>query len=125
MGTLEVGLALVDMVSMGAETERQFVDKYYSEKIISIEGADSEEMPARMIGIEAVKGKHDWWYENNEVHGTSVEGPFIGLQKDQFAVKFTMDHTPKGGARTQMQEIAFFTVKNDKIVQEEYLYLAG
>jgi hypothetical protein len=36
-----------------------------------------------------------------------------------------MDHTPTGGERAQMQEIALFTVKDDKIIQEEYLYLMG
>ena len=36
-----------------------------------------------------------------------------------------MDMTPHGGERTQMEEIAIYTVKDDKIVQEEYLYLMG
>lgn len=123
MGALEIGLALVEMVPQGRASEQEFVAQYYSDDIVSIEGQGSEEMPARIEGIAAIKGKHDWWYDNNEVHSTSVEGPYVGNREDQFIVKFTMDHTPTGGERTQMQEVALFTVKDDKIIQEEYLYL--
>lgn len=125
MGALEIGLALVEMVPQGRAGEQDFVAQYYSDDIVSIEGQGSEEMPARIEGIAAIKGKHDWWYDNNDVHSTSVEGPYVGHREDQFIVKFTMDHTPNDGERTQMQEVALFTVKDDKIVQEEYLYLMG
>jgi hypothetical protein len=125
MGVLEVGQALVEMVPQGRASEQEFVVQYYSDNIVSVEGQGSDEMPARIEGIAAIKGKHDWWYDNNEVHSTAVEGPYVGNREDQFAVKFTMDHTPTGGERAQMQEIALFTVKDDKIIQEEYLYLMG
>jgi hypothetical protein len=125
MGVLEVGQALVEMVPQGRASEQEFVVQYYSDNIVSVEGQGSDEMPARIEGIAAIKGKHDWWYNNNEVHSTAVEGPYVGNREDQFAVKFTMDHTPTGGERAQMQEIALFTVKDDKIIQEEYLYLMG
>ena len=36
-----------------------------------------------------------------------------------------MDMTPKDGERTQMTEVGLYTLKNDKIAQEEYLYLMG
>jgi hypothetical protein len=125
MGVLEVGQALVEMVPQGRASEQEFVVQYYSDNIVSVEGQGSDEMPARIEGIAAIKGKHDWWYDNNEVHSTAVEGPYVGNREDQFAVKFTMDHTPTGGERAQMQEVALFTVKDDKIIQEEYLYLMG
>ena len=125
MGVLEVGQALVQMVPQGRASEQDFVAQYYSDNIVSIEGQGSEEMPAKIEGIAAIKGKHDWWYDNNEVHSTAVEGPYVGNREDQFAVKFTMDHTPTGGERAQMQEVALFTVKDDKIIQEEYLYFMG
>jgi hypothetical protein len=125
MGALEVGQKLVEMVNSGRDGEAGFVNGYYSDDIVSIEGGGSEEMPARMEGIDAIRGKHAWWYDNNEVHGTTVEGPYIGNRDDQFVAKFVLDSTPKGGERTQMAEVAIFTVKDDKIVQEEYLYLMG
>lgn len=36
-----------------------------------------------------------------------------------------MDATPKGGERNKLDEVGLFTVKSDKVVQEEYLYLMG
>ena len=125
MGALEVGQKMVALVNEGREGEAAFVRDYYAKNIVSIEGQGSEAMPARIEGIDAVHGKHDWWYANNTVHGTSAEGPFVGHRDDQFAVRFSMDITPEGGERSQMTEVALYTVKNDKIVQEEYLYLMG
>lgn len=125
MGALEVGQKMVALVNEGREGEAAFVRDYYAKNIVSIEGQGSEAVPARIEGIDAVHGKHDWWYANNTVHGTSAEGPFVGHRDDQFAVRFTMDITPEGGERSRMTEVALYTVKNDKIVQEEYLYLMG
>ena len=75
--------------------------------------------------MDAIKGKHEWWFGNNEVHSTLAEGPFIGLRDNQFMLRFMMDITPTGGERMQMIETAMYTVKDDKIVQEEYFYLMG
>lgn len=53
-------------------------------------------------------------------------GPFCGHREDQFVVHFVMDVTPKAaGERTQLNEVALYTVANGKIVQEEFLYLMG
>jgi hypothetical protein len=27
-------------------------------------------MPARIDGLDAIKGKNEWWFGNNEVHST-------------------------------------------------------
>ncbi len=41
-------------------------------------------------------------------------------------MKFDIDATPKeSGERTQMTEVGLYTVDGDKIVQEEFLGLAG
>ena len=121
MGVLEIGKALVEAASQGPEKESAFVADYYADSIVSIEGhVDSDDMPGR---IEGIKGKHDWWYGNNTVHGVVAVGPFVGHRDDQFIVQFTMDITPNGGERMQMIEAGLYTVADDKIVQEEYLYL--
>ncbi|MFP6807309.1 MAG: SnoaL-like domain-containing protein [Pseudomonadales bacterium] len=111
------------MVAQGRESEQAFVTQYYANNIVSIEGRGSDEMPVNIEGIEAIRAKHNWWYDNNEVHGTTVEGPYVGHREDQFVLKITMDITPTGGERNQMVEVALFTIKDDKIAQEEYLYL--
>lgn len=125
MGAMEVGQKLVEMVNAGRDSEADFVTQYYADDIVSIEGQGSDEMPARIEGIDAIRGKHAWWYDNNEVHGTSVEGPYVGHRADQFVARFVMDITPKGGERMQMTEVGLFTTRDDKIIQEEYLYLVG
>jgi hypothetical protein len=66
-------------------------------------------------GLDAIKGKHEWWFCNNEVHSTVAEGPFIGLRDSQFMLRFTMDIKPTGGERMQMVETALYRVREDKI----------
>jgi hypothetical protein len=82
-------------------------------------------MPARMEGVDAIRGKNQWCYANNEVHSTSATGPFVGHRDDQFVVRFHLDVTPIGGERMQMDEVGLFTVKDGKVAQEEFLYLMG
>ena len=124
MGAMEVGQKLVELVNQGREGEAVFVRDYYADDIVSIEGQGSEDMPARIEGIDAIQAKHAWWYDNNEVHSTVAEGPYIGHRDDQFVIRFVMDLT-SNGERGQMTEVGLFTVKDDKIAQEEYLYLMG
>ena len=124
MSVMEIGKKLVELCNAGKDGE--VVDKYYDEKIVSIEGQGSDEMPARMEGIQAIKGKHDWWYENHEIHSSKAVGPFCGHRDDQFAVLFEMDVTNKpSGQRSQMTEVALYTISGGKIAQEEFLYLMG
>jgi ketosteroid isomerase-like protein len=74
-----------------------------------------------MTGIDAVRQKHEWWDANNEVHSVQVNGPFLG--EDQFAVQFTFDSTFKpSGQRRRMKEMALYTVKDGRIVREEFFY---
>ncbi len=124
MGALEIGQKMVTMVSGGRESEQAFVTQYYDNAIVSIEGGTGD-MPQKMEGIDAIRSKHDWWYDNNEVHNTQAIGPYVGHRADQFIVRFMMDITPKDGARMTMEEVAIYTVAGEKIVQEEYLYLMG
>jgi len=48
------------------------------------------------------------------------EGPYIHGQ--QFVVRFTMDLTPKGGARTTVDEMGIYSVQGDEIVEERFFY---
>ena len=124
MSAIEIGTQLVQLANDGKDSEA--VDRLYSEKIVSIEGQGSEEMPARMEGIQAIRGKHQWWYDNHEIHSASAAGPFCGHRDDQFVVQFDMDVTHKpSGERRQMSEVGIFTIADGKIVQEEFLYRMG
>jgi len=120
----EIGKKLVALSN--AEKGLEAVDTLYDEKIVSIEAQGSDAMPARMEGIAAVRGKSVWWYDNHEVHAAKATGPFCGHRDDQFAVLFELDVTFKpSGQRSQMSEVALYTVRDGKVVQEEFLYFAG
>lgn len=121
----KIGKRLVDLCQQGKGLEA--IESFYDEKIVSIEAEGSDELPARMEGIEAIRGKNNWWYDNHEIHSSTAAGPFCGSKEDQFAVLFEMDVTLKPtGVRSQMVEIGLYTISNDKIVQEEFWYsLAG
>jgi len=112
---------LVRLCNAGKDSE--VVDRYFDEKIVSIEGQGTDEMPARMEGVEAIRAKHAWWYDNHEIHTSKTTGPFAGARDDVFAVIYEVDATFKPtGERSPMSEVALYTVKNGKIVQEEFLY---
>lgn len=97
------------------------LDKHYSDDIVSIEPVAGQGMPARQAGIAAIRAKNEWWVENHEIHSASIEGPFVS--EEQFAVRFTFDVTFKPAKqRMQMTEMALYTVKDGKIVQEEFFY---
>lgn len=120
----EIGKRLVALSNAGKGVEA--VDTLYDEKIVSIEAQGSDALPARMEGIEAVRGKNAWWYDNHEIHVSKATGPFCGHRDDQFAVLFEIDVTfTPTGQRSQMTEVALYTVQRGKVVQEEFLYLAS
>ncbi len=123
MSAVEIGTKLVTLCNAGKSMEA--VESLYSEKIVSIEAQAGEALPQRMEGIDAVRGKSEWWYDNNDVHSMAATGPFCGHRDNQFVVKFDLDATPKGGERMQMVELGIYTVDGGKIVQEEFLFLAG
>ena len=81
-------------------------------------------MPARMEGLEAIKGKAAWWEANHEVHKADIEGPYP--HGDRFIVHFKYEVTGKAGAmagkRFVMDEAALYTVKDGKITHEEFFY---
>ena len=122
MDTKQVGEQLVGLCSKGKFLEA--VDSLYSKDIVSIEAMGSPEMPAEQHGIDKIRGKNQWWNENHDVHSAKVEGPFP--HNDRFAVRFHFDITPKAGPqkgkRTQMDEVGVYTVKNGKIMREEFFY---
>jgi hypothetical protein len=123
MTNAQIGRKLVDLCNAGKGLEA--VDTLYDEKIVSIEAQGSEQMPARIEGIEAVRGKSTWWYDHHEVHSSRALGPFCGHREDQFAALFETDVTDKtSGNRLQLTEVALYTVRAGKVVQEEFLYLS-
>jgi hypothetical protein len=97
------------------------INSLYSPDIVSVESMGNETMPREMKGIDAIRGKNQWWSENNVVHSSSVDGPFVG--EDKFAVYYNFDVTFKPtGKRSPMEEMALYEVKDGKIVREQFFY---
>jgi len=122
---MEVGKKLVELCRAGKSSEA--IKTLYSPNIVSIEAGSTHGMPARMEGLAAIQGKNEWWYNNHEVHSGKADGPWPN--GDRFVVRFTYDVTPKAGPmagkRFTMDEAALYTVKDGKIVQEEFFYHMG
>ena len=116
----EIAQELVEMCRNGQHME--VIDKHYSSEIVSVEPfSHGPEFPAVVEGVEAVIAKNEGWAESSELHELRVDGPYVG--ESQFAVRFTMDVTPKAtGKRIQAAEMALYTVDDGKIVREEFYY---
>ena len=117
MSVQEIAADLVNMCKAGQFAESG--EKYWAPNVVSYEPAPGAEM-AEIRGIEGVRGKGEWWSANHEIHDVQVEGPYVN--GDQFAVRFKMDITPKGGARTTMDEVGVYTIRNGKIAEERFFY---
>jgi hypothetical protein len=121
--TMEIGLKLVELCNKGKAMEA--ITTLYSPKIVSIEArTGNPQLPQRMEGLTAVKGKAEWWEKNHTVHSGKAEGPWP--HGDRFIVRFTYEVTPKvgpmAGNKIKLDEAGLYTVKEGKIVQEEFFY---
>jgi ketosteroid isomerase-like protein len=117
MTNAEIAKDFTELLKQGANESA--AEKYNADDIVSYEAMEGPMAICR--GKEAVKQKGQWWQENNEVHGGSVEGPYVN--GDQFAVRFKFDITPKAsGERVTMDEVGLYTVRNGKIVEERFYY---
>jgi hypothetical protein len=120
MTTLEIGNKLVELCKQGKND--QCIEMLYANDVVAVEAAAMPNMPAEQRGKQAILGKSKWWRENNEIHSASVEGPWP--HGDRFIVKFHYDITSKAdNKRHVMDETALYTVKDGKIVREEFFYL--
>jgi hypothetical protein len=119
--TASVAEELVQLCRAGRNLDA--IARLYSPKIVSVEPVGNETMPAEMSGIDAIRQKNEWWYDNYEVNSAEVQGPFLADQ--QFAVRYDFETTTKAtGQRMRMTEMALYTVKDGKIVREEFYYHA-
>jgi hypothetical protein len=114
-----VAQELVNLCRAGRNMDA--IDKFYSPDIVSVEPLATKDLPAELRGIDAIRRKNEWWEANNEVHSWEVNGPVVG--EDQFAVQHTFDTTFKPtGQRMQLTEMALYTVKDGKVVREQFFY---
>jgi hypothetical protein len=112
-----VARKFVDLCRQGKNFD--VMNTLYAPDIVSVEGDGKE-----TAGQAAVIKKSEDWVSDKTFHGETVAGPFYnGANPDQFVVYFTLDITPKAtGQRITREEVAVYTVKNDKITREQFFY---
>jgi ketosteroid isomerase-like protein len=112
-----IGQDVVDHVNSGIDSDAPLWDKHYHPDFESVEGDGTTHK-----GRAQVQEKHNWWNGMMTVHSVSAEGPFVG--DSGFTVMFTMDVEAKDGSqpRSTMREIGVYTVKDGKVVREEFMY---
>jgi ketosteroid isomerase-like protein len=116
MTTQEIATAFTDLCRKGQFDEAG--KRFWADTVVSREAMEGD--MAVVKGRAGVEAKGAWWYANHEVHTVQVGGPYV--HGDQFVVRFTMDVTPKGQARIQMDEVGVYTVEGGKIVEERFFY---
>ncbi len=120
MNTSEVGKKVVELVRKQAW--REAIDTLYADDIVSVEARGMGDESPEKRGIEAVRGKTDWWANNMNVYGLKVTGPYVA--HDRFVVVYDLEFGEKSSSdRTKMSEAGVYTVKDGKIVREEFLPL--
>lgn len=118
MNTQEVAKKVVEMVRKQAW--REAVDTLYAKDIVSVEAMARDGSSPETHGIEGVHKKVDWWINTMEVHSFNVNGPFVA--HDRFVIQYDVDVTDKESKkRFQISEVGVYTVKDGKIVREEFL----
>jgi len=122
MNTEEVANKVVELTRKQAWNEA--VDLLYADDIVSVEARSMEGGSPETRGIKGIREKVDWWTNAMEVHSFEVSGPFVA--HDRFVVQYDIDVTDKESKkRIQMSEVGIYTVKDGKIVREEFLPSAG
>ena len=116
MTSQELAQAFTDLCKEGEFEEAGRL--YWSDDVVSLEPMTGDMAVVR--GRKAVEAKGNWWYENHEVHAVKVEGPYV--HGDQFVVRFKMEVTPKGGKRTNVDEVGLYTIRDGKIVEERFFF---
>jgi hypothetical protein len=116
--TKEIAEKVVELVRKQAWHEA--LDTLYDKDIVSIEAYSGASGSPETRGTDGVRGKIDWWVKAMEIHSFRANGPFVA--HDKFIVQYDADITEKSsGERRQISEVGVYTVKDGKIVREEFL----
>ena len=118
METKEVAQKVVEFVCKQAWYEA--LDTLYDDNVVSVEAYAGAGGSPETRGKENVRGKVDWWVDAMQIHSFTVDGPFVA--HDRFVVQYDAEVTEKKTKeRRKISEVGVYTVKNGKIVREEFL----
>jgi hypothetical protein len=116
---LEIARSVAELARAGKLDEVE--ERWLAPNIVSVEGLGAS---LAWSGKQSVQAKYRAWEADHEIHSMDVEGPWVGATG--FALRYKLDASQKStGQRMQMEEIAVYTVKDGKIVREEFHFRAG
>ncbi len=97
-------------------------ERYWADGVISVEPADLPTgIPAHVSGIAAVRDKAHSRFGVSRINDLGIDGPFV--TDNQFALFLDMLITdPASGAAEPFTEIAIFTVRDGRIIEERFFY---
>lgn len=104
------------------DNARDNIDAFYADDAVSVEPSAQPGDEREKKGIAAIHGKHDFWEQAMEPLENVVEGPFYD-GSGRFSVIFRFKVKERAsGVVIAMDEVALYTVKDGKIVREEFFY---
>ena len=123
MDTQTIGQRLCDLCAAGQH--RRAIEELYSDDHVAREAMEFPGMHGRETrGKDAVREMNDRFFEMNEVHGGTVDGPYP--HDDAFICFMSIDLTPRGGPmagqRMEMREACRYVVTDGKISRSEFYY---
>ena len=119
---MDIARKMVEHCRQGKNLEA--LSTLFSDDMVSVEAGAPPGMQREARGLAAVKAKGEWWVNNHEIHSASITGPWP--HDDRFIVGFNYDVTHKpSGQRMKMEEAGLYTVRDGKIVREEFFYSMG
>ncbi len=121
MGKTEIARGCIALWNEGKF--REAYETYYSEDAVKVEPIEWEQHANEISGADAMADHEEWlaesWVSINSIK--IAEGPFIGASG--FSVIIENDFTVRDtGERHVFREVGVYTVENDKIIREEFLY---
>ena len=113
--TLELGRKLVEMCNDSKNFD--VMEQMYADDMVSVEPSGEA-----TTGKQAVIDKSKKWADDNEILSQSVQGPFFHGE-NRFATQSTWKVTRNDtGETVTLNEATVYTVKDDKIVKEEFFF---
>jgi hypothetical protein len=117
MTTTEIANRLVDLCNKGDFEEAQ--KQLFAHDAVSIEQRATAEFEKETKGLTAIIKKGEIWNSMvEEVHSITTSEPIIA--SNTFACTMRLNVTMKERGKMDMTELCVYTVKDDKIVSEEF-----
>lgn len=117
MTTKEIASRLVELCKKGDFDTAQ--SELFADDAVSIEPHATPEFEKETKGKDAIKEKGDKWASMvKEMHSIEVSEPVIAT--NSFACTIRMNVAMKQGGDMDMTELCVYTVKDGKIISEEF-----